>query len=167
MLAKRVIATLNLQKHLFLVNTASRYLNNAADQNLTIKYEVSKNPNEWKYVESILPPKVIPQPKPLAEYPSGWKPQENITEDLPFYITRTKNHMIPVYLKISQRGTKRLTYVKKIQGDIWLMEKKLLEFLQREEIRPIRSQVNELARHICFHGDYVNAIKYYLMKNNL
>ncbi|KAK9729703.1 Mitochondrial large subunit ribosomal protein (Img2) [Popillia japonica] len=102
-----------------------------------------------------------------TEYPSGWKPQENITEDLPFYITRTKNHMIPVYLKISQRGTKRLTYVKKIQGDIWLMEKKLLEFLQREEIRPIRSQVNELARHICFHGDYVNAIKYYLMKNNL
>ncbi|KAI4465389.1 mitochondrial 39s ribosomal protein l49 [Holotrichia oblita] len=165
-LAKR-LATLHLHKHLYLINTAKRYPSNAVEQNSTIKYEVSKNSNEWKYVERILPPKVIPEPKYLTEYPSGWKPQEKSAEDLPFYTTRTKNHMIPVYLKTSHRGTKRLTYVKKIQGDIWQMEKELLQFLQEEQVRPIRSQVNELAKHICFHGDYVNAIKYYLMKNNL
>ena len=36
--------------------------------------EISKSPEEWKYVERLLPSKIIPKPQPKVEYPSGWKP---------------------------------------------------------------------------------------------
>lgn len=75
--------------------------------------------------------------------------------------------MIPVYLKTSQRGMKRITKVKNIQGDIWLLEKELKNFLQEQQVKPIRSQVDEFSRYIRFHGDYVNAIKYWLSQKDL
>lgn len=38
-------------------------------------YEITKDPNEWKYVESVLPYKVIPKPPTGdVDLPSGWKP---------------------------------------------------------------------------------------------
>ncbi|XP_022913332.1 large ribosomal subunit protein mL49 [Onthophagus taurus] len=132
-----------------------------------VKYEVTKDPHDWKFVERLLPPTTVPKPTLKNEYPSDWKPQSLDATNLPYFIQRTKNHMIPVYMKTSNRGMKRLTYVKKIQRDIWRLENELREFLQKENKNPIRSQVNELVGYICFHGDHVNAIKYYLMKKNL
>lgn len=70
--------------------------------------------------------------------------------------------MIPVYLELSQRNQRKLTYVRKIKGDIWLLHQELKDFLQKESVALIRSQVNEFAGYICIHGDRVNAIKYYL-----
>lgn len=127
-----------------------------------VNYEVTKDPKEWKYVENILPPLVIPDPKPKSEYPSGWQPPAENVAERPYYVERTKNHMIPVYMKTYRRNQKRLTYLKKIKGDIWLLHKELYDFLQKESVKLIRSQVNEFAGYICFHGDHVNAIKYYL-----
>lgn len=138
-----------------------------AEENFNVNFEKTNDPKDWKYVERILPPKTVPPPKELSEYPSGWKPQLSDIKKLPYYIPRSRNHMIPVYLKIDNRGLRRLTYVKHIQGDIWLLEKELVNFLQQDQIRPIRSQVDELNAWICIHGDYVNAIKYYLLKKNL
>lgn len=37
-------------------------------------YEVSKNPEEWKFVEQLLPKKIIPEPKYEPNLPSGYKP---------------------------------------------------------------------------------------------
>lgn len=109
-----------------------------------------------------MPPITVPNPLPKEQYPSGWTPQKNNLTDRPYFIARTKNHMMPVYLKITQHNTKRETMVKKIQGDIWLLEKELHDFLQKDSIKPIRSQVDETGGFIYFHGDHVNAIKYYL-----
>ncbi|KAJ8956566.1 hypothetical protein NQ317_012638 [Molorchus minor] len=92
------------------------------------KYEVTYNPTDWKYVERILPLSVVPEPKKKDNYTSGWKRQADNLQNRPYFIERTKNHMIPVYLKISQRGIRRETIVKKIQGDIWLLEKELRTF---------------------------------------
>ncbi|KAF2894639.1 hypothetical protein ILUMI_11537 [Ignelater luminosus] len=133
---------------------------------VNVKYEVSKNPEEWKYVERALPPLLIPTPTKKPKYNSEWKPQGDDFKNLPYYISRTKNHMTPVYLKVVH-GTKRITIIKKIQGDIWLLEKELREFLKPQQLAPIRSQVNEFAGFIRFHGDYVNAIKYWLTQRNL
>lgn len=126
------------------------------------RYDITKNPEEWKYVENILPPLVVPDPKPKDEYPSGWQPPADHLAERPYYVERTKNHMVPVYMRTSYRDTRRLTYVRKIKGDIQQLHKELKEFLQKESIKPIRSQVNEFAGYLCFHGDHVNAIKYYL-----
>lgn len=134
---------------------------------LNTKYEVSKDPEEWKYVERALPLTIIPEPVAKETYPSGWKPQTNEVKNRPYFIERTKNHMIPVYLDISQRGVRRHTVIKRIQGDINLFEKELVKFLQKESFQPIRSQVNEFAGYIRINGDFVNATKYFLEKKNL
>lgn len=113
-----------------------------------------------------LPPLTVPNPKPKEQYASGWKPQANDLKDRPFFIERTKNHMLPIYLKISERGMKRTTTVKKIKGDIWLLHKQLVKFLDENKttMHPIRSQVNEFAGLIRVHGDFVNAVKYWMEK---
>ncbi|XP_017775625.1 PREDICTED: probable 39S ribosomal protein L49, mitochondrial [Nicrophorus vespilloides] len=127
-----------------------------------VKYETSKDPVEWSFVERILPPKVVPNIIKKDEYLSEWRPQSEEVVNQPYFIQRNKNHMMPVYMKTSYRGMRRLTYLKKVQGDIWMLEKDLKEFLQKEQLKPIQAQVNEFVGYICFHGDYVNAIKYWL-----
>lgn len=143
----------------------SQFVEDLGDVN--VKYKVTSNTNEWKYVERALPPLLVPALIPKDTYPSGWKPQANNLDDRPYFIERTKSHMIPVYLKIGQRGIRRHTMVKRIKGDIFLLEKELREFLQKESFHPIRSQVNEFAGYIRINGDFVNACKYWLEQRNL
>nr|CAH7713188.1 unnamed protein product [Callosobruchus chinensis] len=132
------------------------------DLDVKVKYVVTKDPIDWSYVERALPPVVVPDPVKKGKYPSGWKPQaENLTH-MPYFIERTKNHMIPVYLQRDRRNAKKTTYIRRIQGDIFKLHKELLEFLQKETMYPIRSQVNEFAGIIQIAGDYVNAVKYWL-----
>lgn len=131
-----------------------------------VKYKVTNDPVEWQYVERVLPSLLIPDPVKKSHYPSGWKPQGQNLSKRPYFIERTKNHMIPVYLKLGQRGIRRHTIIKKIHGDIFLLEKELKAFLQQDTIKPIRSQVNEFAGYIRMNGDFVNACKYWLEKHN-
>lgn len=131
---------------------------------VNVKYNVTKDPIDWKYVERTLPPLIVPEPTKKDFYPSGWKPQTEDVRDKPYFIERTKNHMLPVYLKLAQRGIKRHTYVRKVQGDIFLLDKELREFLQKESFQPVRSQAHEFAGYIRIKGDFVNACKYWLEK---
>ncbi|XP_056631978.1 probable 39S ribosomal protein L49, mitochondrial [Diorhabda sublineata] len=144
--------------------TASPFLEDVGE--ITTKFEKINDPNEWKYVERALPPSIIPEPISKDRSASGWKPQGENLKDKAYFIQRTKNHMLPVYLKISQGGLKRHTIIKKIQGDINVLEKELLEFLQPESFKPIRSQVNEFVGYIRINGDFVNATKYFFEKRN-
>lgn len=152
-------------QHGFASFYGSPFVENVRD--VKIKYEVTEDFKDWEYVERILPPLVVPTPSIKASYSSEWKPQTENVKNMPYFISRSKNHMIPVYLKTSQRGMKRITKVKNIQGDIWLLEKELKNFLQEQQVKPIRSQVDEFSRYIRFHGDYVNAIKYWLSQKDL
>lgn len=74
--------------------------------------------------------------------------------------------MLPVYLRIYQNGLRRHTFIKNIQGDIFLLEKELRQFLQKESFQPIRSQVHEFTGYIRINGDHVNACKYWLEKKD-
>lgn len=127
--------------------------------------EVLKNPPEWEYVEQILRKPLVPEPQPKSEYPSGWRPQTNLSN--PYYVARTKNHMIPVYLNRFFRGTRRITELRKIQGDIWLLERELRDCIETRIGRKIASRVNELSGQITFKGDYVTIINDFLMKKGL
>ncbi|KAF6211537.1 hypothetical protein GE061_012050 [Apolygus lucorum] len=49
------------------------------------EYEVSKNPEEWKFVERLLPPKCVPTPEPKGVYPSGWRPQDAKAYESPYF----------------------------------------------------------------------------------
>uniref|UniRef100_A0A1A9WX34 Large ribosomal subunit protein mL49 n=1 Tax=Glossina brevipalpis TaxID=37001 RepID=A0A1A9WX34_9MUSC len=128
--------------------------------------EIVKNPPEWKYVERVLPKLVIPKPLERTEYPSGWKPPKvgshNI-DQLSYYVARTKNYMLPVYLKTTHRGQRRLTIVRHVQGNLWQLESELRQLVEKERGGKVCvTRVNEMSRQVHIHGDYVDIIREYL-----
>lgn len=124
-------------------------------------YEITKDPNEWKYVERLLRYKTVPKPPTGdVELPSGYKPACASPTDYPYFIERTRNYMQPVYLNRSNRGLRRLTIIKKIQGDIWTLDRDIKKYLTKSlNRRPPASQIHEFAGIIKFRGDLVNRIK--------
>lgn len=127
--------------------------------------EVLRNPPEWKYVERILRRPQVPEPQPKSEYPSGWQPQSNLNN--PYYVARTKNHMVPAYLNTYFRGLRRVTKLRKIQGDIWLLERELRDCIEKRIGKKIATRVNELSGQIWIKGDYVTIVNDFLMEKGL
>ncbi|XP_050421798.1 probable 39S ribosomal protein L49, mitochondrial [Adelges cooleyi] len=141
----------------------------ANDPSHYAKYEVTSAPVDWQYVERLLPQSIIPPPPETKNLPSGWQPQTAKFGDYPYFVHRTRNHMLPVYLKISMRGTRRITQVNNVDGDIWALEKALKKYLERlfEDKRIIASKVHEVCGQLCFHGDHVTKINNWLLKKGL
>lgn len=64
--------------------------------------------------------------------------------------------MLPVYLKVGNRGLRKLTIVRHIKGDIWAFEQELKEHLLKKlDRKTIGTQVDEVAGKIIFRGDFV------------
>ncbi|CAO1408783.1 unnamed protein product [Diamesa serratosioi] len=130
--------------------------------------EIVQNAPEWKYVEQLLGERVIPQPIKKSEYPSGWTlPNPELFKSLPYYVERTKNFMLPVYMDITFRGQRRITIVRKIEGDIWKLEEELKQMIGDKVKKPIFTQVNEMNRQISFKGDYVSLVQEFLISKGL
>jgi len=123
-------------------------------------YEITKDPNEWKYVERVLGYKCIPKPPTEdAKLPSGYKPASASPTVNSYFIERTKNYMQPVYLIENPRGTKKVTKISKIQGDIWALERDVKQYLEECMGKQIASQIHEFAGVLKFRGDYVSRVK--------
>lgn len=125
--------------------------------------EIRTNPPEWKYVERILPMKIVPTPLAKDEYPSGWVPQQARAHSYPYFIRRSKNHMVPVYLDLGFRNIRKRTIIRHIEGDIWLLYHDLFDHVSHYMARKQKARVNEFAGQIVFAGDHVNLIKDYLV----
>lgn len=132
------------------------------DANAQPNVKIEQNAAEWQYVEAILPPLTVPIPAVKAEYPSGWRPQTVDPQKTPYFIARSKNHMMPVYLRLTFRNTRRQTVVKRIQGDIWKFEIELRTYLEDHMKKKMSIRVNEFSETITILGDYVNLVKNYL-----
>jgi len=134
------------------------------DESKLTDFEISKDPNEWKCVERVLPIKYIPKPKVFdGPAPSGWVQPEDESRKLPYFVIRSKNHMQPVYLQLSFRLSRKITVIKRIQGNIWEMEKELKAHLMKKTKRPLlASRVHELAGKIIIRGDYVALVKQWM-----
>ncbi|KAH8343260.1 hypothetical protein KR059_007643 [Drosophila kikkawai] len=125
--------------------------------------EVVANPPEWRFVERLLPPATVPQPEMKQEYPSGWRPQKEDGSKSGYYVARTKNHMVPVYLHTRFRGQRRITVVRRVQGDIWSLEKDLRAVVEQSRNGKLcATRVNELSGQIHIHGDHVDILRGYL-----
>ncbi|CAK1542901.1 unnamed protein product [Leptosia nina] len=122
------------------------------------EFEIIKNPPEWEYVQRLLPFESIPKITPKAAYPSGWIPQKEEASNLPYFIERNKNQDLSIYLDISYRGMRKISKIKKIEGDIWLMNDDVKDFLKKRYKRYIETRVHELGKFIEVKGDYVNAL---------
>lgn len=123
------------------------------------KFEVVKNPEEWKYVERLMPFETIPNVTPKDSYPSGWVPPDDTAVEHPYFIQRTKNHELPVYLRITFRGIRKISMVRKIEGDIWLMNDEIRKYLKQKNNKYIETRVHEVAKFIETKGDYVQDLR--------
>ncbi|XP_045499477.1 probable 39S ribosomal protein L49, mitochondrial [Colias croceus] len=146
------------------VQTSNRNYSNYAHSPFVEKikeqydYEIVKNPPEWKYVERLMPFESIPKVTPKESYPSGWIPPKEEANNLPFFIQRTKNHELPIYLGITYRGMRKISKIKKIEGDIWLMNDEIKDYLKKRYNRYVETRVHELGKFIEVKGDFVNAL---------
>ncbi|CAG9788258.1 unnamed protein product [Diatraea saccharalis] len=145
----------------FLTRQYSNYAKSPFADRITeqYNYEIVKNPPEWKYVERLMPFETIPQVIPKESYPGQWVPPKDEAKSLPFFISRTKNHDIPIYMETTFKGNRRITKIKKIDGDIWLMNDEIKHLLKTKYKRYVETRVHELARFIEIKGDYVNDMK--------
>uniref|UniRef100_A0A182VZU6 Large ribosomal subunit protein mL49 n=1 Tax=Anopheles minimus TaxID=112268 RepID=A0A182VZU6_9DIPT len=128
--------------------------------------EVVQNPPEWKYVERLLAPRTVPKPVPKDSYPSGWKPA-NPQPELKYVVARTKNHMLPVYLRRAYRGQRRITAVRHVEGDIWQLEAELRYLIEKQLNRPIITRVNEMSGQIELKGDHVAFVEKFLLEKGM
>ncbi|XP_055950066.1 39S ribosomal protein L49, mitochondrial-like [Argiope bruennichi] len=117
--------------------------------------------DRWHFVERLFPKLRVPEPaKKISSV--GWKaPSENLP-DLPYFIERTRNHMLPVYEDHVYKDRVRVTQVKKIQGDIWAFEVDLKKFLQEKLGEEVESHVNEMCCFVNIRGRHVDIIKEWL-----
>ncbi|XP_059044980.1 large ribosomal subunit protein mL49 [Achroia grisella] len=122
-------------------------------------YEIIKKPQEWAYVERLMPFETIPAISPKDNYPSGYIPPKEESRNLPYFIPRNKNHNLPIHLDISYRGMRKISIIKRIDGDIWLLNDEIKSYLKNKYNKHIQTRVHEMGRFIEIKKDYVNDIK--------
>ncbi len=106
---------------------------------------------------------IVPEPPKHETYPtpSGWVPTNlEKASKLPYYVLRSRFHNFPIYALEREGGTRKLTKIKYIEGDIWQFDKDLRKFiedcLERDSGKKekIYSQVNEIQRQVVVKGHY-------------
>ncbi|KAI1898667.1 hypothetical protein AGOR_G00074740 [Albula goreensis] len=125
---------------------------------------IVESTEEYKYVERLIPPTQIPTPpKHDGPAPSGWTPPSAVPPDLPYMIRRSRMHNVPVYKDITH-GNRITTLVRKVEGDIWALEKDVKEHLCQMTGKVPPTQVNEVTRCIRVKGDFDKELKDWLIK---
>lgn len=110
-------------------------------------------------MEQLLPFETIPKHEVKDNYPSGFVPPKEEAVNLPYFIQRTKNLELPIYLHLTYRGTRKISMIRKIDGDIWLMNDEIKAFLKKKNNRYVETRVHESARFIETKGDFVNDLR--------
>ncbi|XP_051973621.1 39S ribosomal protein L49, mitochondrial-like [Xyrauchen texanus] len=119
---------------------------------------------EYKFVERLIPPTRIPTPpKHDGAAPSGWIPPSDSPPSLPYMIRRSRMHNVPVYSDI-KHGSQHSTLLRKVEGDIWALNKDVKEFLLGLTGRELPTQVNEVTGIIRIKGQFEKELKDWLVK---
>ncbi|XP_074861079.1 large ribosomal subunit protein mL49 [Carettochelys insculpta] len=125
---------------------------------------IVESTEEYKFVERLIPPTRIPEPPKHDHYPtpSGWRAPSDTPPDLPYFVRRSRMHNVPVYKDITS-GNRRMTVIRKIEGDIWALEEEVKEFLTQLAGKPPSIQVNEVTGSIRIKGYFDNELKEWLL----
>lgn len=120
---------------------------------------------EYQFVERLLPPTSIPKPPKHDCYPtaSGWQPPRGPPSDLPYFVRRSRMHNIPVYTDITH-GNRQMTVIRKVEGDIWALQKDVEEFLRPLLGRTPITQVNEVTGTLRIKGYFDGPLKAWLLE---
>ncbi|KAL8183925.1 UNVERIFIED_CONTAM: 54S ribosomal protein L49, mitochondrial [Gekko kuhli] len=130
-----------------------------------LKYPgIVESTEEYRFVERLIPPSRVPEPPKHDTYPtpSGWRPPQDPPPALPYFVRRSRMHNIPVYRETTH-GCRKMTLIRKIEGDIWALEKEVKEFLTELSGRTPATQVNEIACFLRIKGYFDEELKEWLM----
>uniref|UniRef100_A0A1A8ICK8 Large ribosomal subunit protein mL49 n=1 Tax=Nothobranchius kuhntae TaxID=321403 RepID=A0A1A8ICK8_NOTKU len=134
----------------------------AAGPGLVSHPAVVESTEEYAFVERLIPPSRVPAPpKHAGAAPSGWIPAAESPPDLPYMIRRSRMHNIPVYTDLTH-GNRKMTLVRKVEGDIWALEKHVKEYLKEVTGKELPTQVNEVTMTLKVKGHYDLELKEWL-----
>ncbi|XP_062456813.1 large ribosomal subunit protein mL49 [Rhea pennata] len=117
------------------------------------------------FVERLLPPTRVPAPPEHPSYPtpSGWSPPRDPPPALPYFVRRSRMHNVPVYRQLT-KGNRKMTVIRKIEGDIWALEGELKAFLAPLAGRQPLTQVNELTGTLRIKGHFDGEVRAWLLQ---
>ncbi|XP_077968043.1 large ribosomal subunit protein mL49-like isoform X2 [Styela clava] len=133
-----------------------------SNENHSINYKISKD--DFKWVERLLPPSIVPSPPEHATYPtpSGWIAPSN-PPNKPYFVRRDRYHILPVMeMRKPKNSTRWMTVVRYVEGDIWALEKELIELVQPQLDYDPATRVHELTQSIWIKGVHEDIITKYL-----
>ncbi|KAK7930472.1 hypothetical protein WMY93_006867 [Mugilogobius chulae] len=126
--------------------------------------KVEESTAEYEFVERLIPKTKVPTPPPHSgPAPSGWQPPSSSPPDLPYMIRRSRMHNVPVYTDLTH-GNRQITVVRKVEGDIWALERDVKAFLKDAIGKAPPTQVNEVAMTIKVKGHFDCELKEWLLK---
>nr|XP_058159255.1 large ribosomal subunit protein mL49-like [Dasypus novemcinctus] len=121
--------------------------------------------HEYQFVERLIPPTSIPKPPKHEQYstPSGWQPPQDTPPNLPYFVRRSRMHNIPVYKDITH-GNRQMTVIRKVEGDIWALQKDVEDFLSPLLGKTPVTQVNEVTGTLRVKGYVDQQLKAWLLE---
>jgi len=126
-------------------------------------YEVSRDPEEWKAVEALLPQEIIPPVPEKTEYPSGFVKPTARPGDHPYFVHRTHMHMLPVYTTFNRRTMTMTTKIRRADGNLFALRKDLDKMLMDKYGMEFISQVAEVNSFVNYRGDFQEEFKSFLI----
>lgn len=121
--------------------------------------------DEYQFVERLIPATRIPKPPKHEHYPtpSGWQPPRDPAPSLPYFVRRSRMHNIPVYKDITH-GNRQMTVIRKVEGDIWALQKDVEDFLSPLLGKTPITQVNEVTGTLRVKGYFDQQLKAWLLE---
>lgn len=140
-----------------------------ADSKSELKNEYTKTrdittPELWEYVERLARIKVTTGPvrrkanEPIERLPSGIVPPPESPPDLPYFIPRTRNFLLPVYYRLDSDPENCYTYILNISGDLWKFEEDLRTHLENTKNLRILTSVHEPDERVLFRGRHLHEV---------
>lgn len=127
------------------------------------KKTIIESTAEYEFVERLIPPSQVPAPpKHAGPAPSGWCPPAETPPPLPYMIRRSRMHNVPVYTDLTC-GNRKTTLVRKVEGDIWALERDVRQHLKQVTGRDLPTQVNEVTMTLKVKGHFDAELKEWLV----
>ncbi|XP_031462980.1 39S ribosomal protein L49, mitochondrial [Phasianus colchicus] len=125
---------------------------------------VVESTEEFHFVERLVPPACVPPPPQHPSYPtpSGWTPPQVPPPSLPYHVGRSRMHNLPLYRRVT-KGSRRITELRHIRGDIWALEKELREFVGQRVGKEPLTQVNEVTGTLRLKGHVDSEVRAWLL----
>ncbi|XP_009244432.1 large ribosomal subunit protein mL49 isoform X2 [Pongo pygmaeus] len=83
--------------------------------------------------------------------------------NLPYFVRRSRMHNIPVYKDITH-GNRQMTVIRKVEGDIWALQKDVEDFLSPLLGKTPVTQVNEVTGTLRIKGYFDQELKAWLLE---